>query len=108
MKEDWEPARQAEFDVLKEGHISNKDILENIKVAEQTAGMNLDQYKKTISERKAKNYSIVQLKMWGALSRKWINFRKGQTEIRILTRCSLKLGQDYCFHSLRQLQGPAQ
>ena len=78
MKEDWEPARQAEFDVLKEGHISNKDILENIKVAEQTAGMNLDQYKKTNSERKAKNYSIVQLKMWGRYQESGSTLEKGR------------------------------
>lgn len=64
IKEEWVPTRQAEFEALNEDFISNKEILDNIKEAEETARMNLEQYKKAITERKVKNYSIVQLKMW--------------------------------------------
>ncbi|EIJ78455.1 hypothetical protein PB1_12894 [Bacillus methanolicus PB1] len=79
VKDEWEPTRQAEIDAQKEELISNEEILEIIREAEQTTGMNLDQYKKAITERKIKNYSIVQLRMWEQVEQLKKEARKNKT-----------------------------
>jgi hypothetical protein len=68
-KDEWQPTRQAEFEAESEEYITNEEILENIKEAEQSAGMNLESFKKAIASGEIKNYSIVQLRMWEKMER---------------------------------------